>query len=131
MPAKTGIVGAGRHDLARAIERWGGIYDLADALGYEVQTACMHVLHLCGCQAPAGSACSGACSTTCPDVAAMSRSTCDCITTSTWSCRTECPCFMGNSLAMALVPICCTMHASTTLLVQRQGHVTLPARVQQ
>ncbi|KAK9813756.1 hypothetical protein WJX73_007148 [Symbiochloris irregularis] len=38
MPSKASVVKAGRHDLARAIERWGGLYQLAEALGYEVSS---------------------------------------------------------------------------------------------
>lgn len=34
MPAKTDFVRAGRYDMARAVERWGGIQEVADALNY-------------------------------------------------------------------------------------------------
>ena len=40
MPAKVSLVKAGRHDLARAIERWGGLYELASKLEYEVGWLC-------------------------------------------------------------------------------------------
>jgi hypothetical protein len=36
MPLKNDFVRSGRFDIARAIERWGGLYQLADALGYGV-----------------------------------------------------------------------------------------------
>ena len=36
MPRKIDFAKAGRHDLRRAIERWGGIYDLAQDLGLEM-----------------------------------------------------------------------------------------------
>ena len=36
MPLKNDFVRAGRFDLARAVERWGGLYDLAAELGYGV-----------------------------------------------------------------------------------------------
>ncbi|KAL4859881.1 hypothetical protein ACK3TF_000138 [Chlorella vulgaris] len=36
MPAKNDFVRAGRYDIARAVERWGGLYELADELGYAV-----------------------------------------------------------------------------------------------
>lgn len=35
---KNDFVRAGRYDLARAIERWGGLYTLASELRYEVAT---------------------------------------------------------------------------------------------
>ncbi|KAK9823512.1 hypothetical protein WJX72_003333 [[Myrmecia] bisecta] len=38
MPRKNDFVRAGRYDLARAVERWGGLYELADELGYQVAT---------------------------------------------------------------------------------------------
>eukprot|EP00884_Botryococcus_braunii_P019685 jgi/Botrbrau1/63/Bobra.0022s0056.1 len=38
MPAKTDFVRAGRYDMARAIERWGGIQEVADALQYQLVT---------------------------------------------------------------------------------------------
>jgi hypothetical protein len=34
MPLKNDFVRAGRFDLARAVERWGGLYELAAELGY-------------------------------------------------------------------------------------------------
>jgi hypothetical protein len=36
MPPKNDIVRAGRFDLARAIEKWGGVYNVADELGYGI-----------------------------------------------------------------------------------------------
>lgn len=36
MPAKNDFVRAGRYDIARAVERWGGLYELAGELGYAV-----------------------------------------------------------------------------------------------
>jgi len=36
MPLKNDFIRAGRFDLARAVERWGGLYELADELGYSV-----------------------------------------------------------------------------------------------
>ena len=36
MPLKNDFIRAGRFDLARAVERWGGLYELASELGYEV-----------------------------------------------------------------------------------------------
>lgn len=36
MPLKNDFVRAGRFDLARAVERWGGLYELAGELGYNV-----------------------------------------------------------------------------------------------
>ena len=36
MPLKNDFVRAGRFDLARAVERWGGLYELAAELGYRV-----------------------------------------------------------------------------------------------
>jgi hypothetical protein len=35
MPLKSDFVRAGRFDLARAVEKWGGMYDVADQLGYD------------------------------------------------------------------------------------------------
>lgn len=37
MPLKNDFVRAGRNDIARAIEKWGGLYVLASELGYETQ----------------------------------------------------------------------------------------------
>ena len=34
MPVKNEFIRAGRFDLARAVERWGGLYELANELGY-------------------------------------------------------------------------------------------------
>jgi hypothetical protein len=39
MPAKNDFVRAGRWDLARAVERWGGLFELAQKLGYRTETA--------------------------------------------------------------------------------------------
>ena len=36
MPLKNDFIRAGRFDLARAVERWGGLYELAAELGYPV-----------------------------------------------------------------------------------------------
>lgn len=36
MPLKNDFVRAGRFDIARAVERWGGLYQLAGELQYEV-----------------------------------------------------------------------------------------------
>lgn len=36
MPIKNDFVRAGRFDIARAVERWGGLYELAEELGYDV-----------------------------------------------------------------------------------------------
>lgn len=36
MPLKNDFIRAGRFDLARAVERWGGLYELAAELDYEV-----------------------------------------------------------------------------------------------
>lgn len=36
---KNDFVRAGRFDLARAVERWGGLFELAEELGYEVATS--------------------------------------------------------------------------------------------
>ncbi|KAL4445809.1 hypothetical protein ABPG77_009008 [Micractinium sp. CCAP 211/92] len=38
MPAKNDFVRASRYDIARAVERWGGLYELAEELGYAVET---------------------------------------------------------------------------------------------
>ncbi|KAL4425806.1 hypothetical protein ABPG75_009822 [Micractinium tetrahymenae] len=38
MPAKNDFIRAGRYDIARAVERWGGLYELAEELGYAVET---------------------------------------------------------------------------------------------
>jgi len=38
MPIKNDFIRANRFDLARAIERWGGLYCLAEQLGYKVAT---------------------------------------------------------------------------------------------
>ena len=38
MPPKAEFVRAGRYDISHAIERWGGLYQLADLLGYQVGT---------------------------------------------------------------------------------------------
>jgi len=35
MPVKTAFVTSGRYDLARAVERWGGIPAVAAAIGYD------------------------------------------------------------------------------------------------
>jgi hypothetical protein len=43
MPAKTEFVRAGRYDLARAIERWGGVQDVADALEYQIVGPCCSI----------------------------------------------------------------------------------------
>lgn len=39
MPIKNDFIRANRFDLARAIERWGGLYCLAEQLGYKVATS--------------------------------------------------------------------------------------------
>lgn len=39
MPIKNDFIRANRFDLARAIERWGGLYCLAEQLGYQVATS--------------------------------------------------------------------------------------------
>lgn len=36
MPPKAEFVRSGRYDISHAIERWGGLYQLADLLGYQV-----------------------------------------------------------------------------------------------
>lgn len=36
VPVKNDFIRAGRFDLARAIERWGGLYEVAEELGYSV-----------------------------------------------------------------------------------------------
>jgi hypothetical protein len=36
MPVKNDFVRAGRFDITRAVERWGGLYILAEELGYKV-----------------------------------------------------------------------------------------------
>lgn len=38
MPLKNDFIRAGRFDLARAVERWGGLYELAAELGYDVSS---------------------------------------------------------------------------------------------
>lgn len=37
MPQKAELTRAGRYDLAHAVERWGGLYGLAELLGYQVR----------------------------------------------------------------------------------------------
>lgn len=39
MPVKNDLIRAGRYDLARAVERWGGLYTLASELRYDVATS--------------------------------------------------------------------------------------------
>lgn len=36
MPQKAELTRAGRYDLAHAVERWGGLYGLAELLDYQV-----------------------------------------------------------------------------------------------
>ncbi len=36
MPFKMDFVRANRYDLSHAVERWGGLYELAEMLGYQV-----------------------------------------------------------------------------------------------
>lgn len=36
MPLKMDFVRANRYDLSHAVERWGGLYELAETLGYQV-----------------------------------------------------------------------------------------------
>jgi hypothetical protein len=36
MPPKAELVRAGRYDLSHAVERWGGLYQLAELLDYQV-----------------------------------------------------------------------------------------------
>lgn len=36
LPSKNTFIKAGRYDLAKAVERWGGVFELASALKYEV-----------------------------------------------------------------------------------------------
>ena len=41
MPRKTDFVRARRFDLSKVVERWGGLYSLAEKLGYQVSCASM------------------------------------------------------------------------------------------
>lgn len=38
MPLKNDFIRAGRFDIARAVERWGGLYELSSELGYRVSS---------------------------------------------------------------------------------------------
>ena len=36
MPVKNQLVPAGRYDIARAVEKWGGVAEVAERLGYAI-----------------------------------------------------------------------------------------------
>lgn len=40
MPLKMDFVRANRYDLSHAVERWGGLYDLAELLDYQAGPFC-------------------------------------------------------------------------------------------
>ena len=62
MPLQKDFVAAGRYDLKRVVERWGGSAELAAVAGYKARLTLLHEEHLsltlcCQCHSEQNDAC--------------------------------------------------------------------------